>query len=119
MELAIADVDRDHARRAGLQEAVGEPSRRGAHVRRVTPLDVHVERVERIPELLAATGHEGRGLLDVELDTLVDLLPRLVVAGDEAGENERLRLASARGEPPLEEQRVQALLHARVVRSKR
>ena len=37
MELPVADVDRDHPRGAGLEQAVGEAAGRGADVGAVAP----------------------------------------------------------------------------------
>ena len=112
MELAVADVDRDDARRTGLEQAVREPARRGADVGAVAARDVDGERVERVLQLLAAARDEARRPLDVELGVLGDLLARLVVAGDEPGEHERLRLRARLREPALDEEHVEALLHA-------
>ena len=39
VELAVADVDRDHLARSALQQAVGEPAGRGAHVERAPACD--------------------------------------------------------------------------------
>ena len=54
VQLAVADVERDHARGAALEQDVGEPARRGADVEAVEPGRVDAERVERVRELLAA-----------------------------------------------------------------
>ena len=58
----------------------------------------------------------GGGALDRELGVLVHLVAGLVVPVDEAGEHECLRLRPRLGEPALDEQDVEALLHARVTR---
>ena len=57
-ELAAADVDRDHVRRAAPQQAVGEAAGRRADVDRAPARDVDAERVERARELRAAARHE-------------------------------------------------------------
>ena len=80
MELAVADVERDHARGAALEQAVGEAAGRRADVEAVPARRVDAERVERVRELLAAARDEPRRALDLELAPLVDLLPGLVVA---------------------------------------
>ena len=53
VELAVADVERDHPRRAALQQAVGEAAGRGAEVETVASRRIDAERVERVRELLA------------------------------------------------------------------
>ena len=92
MQLAVADVERDHTGSTALEQDVGEAARGGADVEAVAPRRIDPERVERVVELLAASRDESRPALDGELGALVDLLPRLRVAGDEAGEDQRLRL---------------------------
>ena len=64
---------------------------------------IDAECVEGVRELLAAARHVGGAALDGELGVLVDLLPRLVVAGDEPGHHERLRLRPRFGETSLDE----------------
>ncbi len=112
MELAVADVERDHVRCAALEEDVGEAARRGTDVEAAPARDLDAERVERVRELLAAPGDEARWPLDGELGRLVDLLARLAMAGHQAREDERLRLCAAFGEPALDQQDVEPLLHA-------
>ena len=81
VELAAADVESDHPRRAALEQDVGEAAGRGADVERVAPGRVDVELVEGVRELLPAARDEPRRPLDDELCRLVDLLARLLVAG--------------------------------------
>ena len=80
VQLAVADVDRDHARGAALEQAVGEAAGRGADVERSRARRVDAERLERVRELLAAARDEPRRPLDHELDVVGDLRARLVVA---------------------------------------
>ena len=54
MQLPVADVDRDHARGAALQQDVGEAAGRRADVEHVEARRVDAELVERVRELLAA-----------------------------------------------------------------
>ncbi len=115
MQLAVADVERDHARRAALQEHVREAARRGADVEAVEPADVDRERVERVRELVPGPRDVRRRLLDLERDVVRHLLARLRVSRDESGHHERLRLGARLGEPALDEQDVKPLarcLHA-------
>ena len=111
MELAVADVDRHDARRACLEQAVGEAAGRGADVHGVLARDVDAECVESVPELLAAARHVRGRHVDRDVGGLVHLLPGLLVPGDAAGKDERLRLAPGLREPSLDEQRVEPLLH--------
>ena len=62
-------------------------------------------------ELLAAAGDEARRPVDRELGVLGHLVTRLVVAGHEPREHERLGLRPALRQPPLDEQDVESLLH--------
>ena len=99
-------------RRATLQQAVGEAARGGANVDcSPAPATSTPNASSAFLELLAATGDVRRQLLDAQLDDLVDLLSGLVVARDEPGEDERLRLGAALGQAALHEQRVEPLLH--------
>ena len=110
MELPVADVQRDHARRAPLEQAVRESARRRAEVEAASPGRVDAERVERVCELLAAARDEPRRALDGEHHVLPDLLPRLVEPRNEPREDEGLSLSAALGEPALDEHDVEALL---------
>ena len=75
VQLAVADVERDHARGAALEQAVGEAARRGADVERSRgPSSVEAERVERVRELLAAARDVRRRPLDGQLGVLGHLV---------------------------------------------
>jgi YVTN family beta-propeller protein len=111
VELPVADVERDHARGAPLQEAVGEPSGRGAEVEAVLSGRIDPQLVERPRELLAAARDEARRAHDGQVDVVCDLLARLVVTGDQAGHDERLRLLPALGQSALNEENVEPLAH--------
>src|SRR5581483_8450832 len=110
VELAVADVERDHAASARLQQAVGEAPRGGAHVDAVPAPRVDAERLERVRELLASARDEARRPLDCDRLPLVHLRSRLVVPRDEPGEHHRLGLAARVRQPALDEQHVQPLL---------
>ena len=84
MQLPVADVERDHARGAALEQHVGEAAGRGADVEAVEPARVDPERVERVRELLAAARNVRRRRVDRELGVLVDLLARPSVARGQA-----------------------------------
>ena len=60
MELPVADVERNDARRASLQQAVGEAAGRRSDVEAERSFDADPERVERVRELLTAPRDEGR-----------------------------------------------------------
>ncbi len=111
VELPVADVERDDARRTVLQEAVGEAAGRGTDVDTARSGDVDAERAECVRELLAAAGDETRRGVDRELGVGVDLLPGLRASRDQPCEHERLRLRARLGEPALDEQDVEPLLH--------
>ena len=112
MQLAVADVERDHPRGAALQQHVGEAAGRGADVEAVEPGDVEAERVERIRELVSGARDVRRRRLDLERRVVGELLAGLRVPGHEPGHDERLRLGARLGEPALDEQHVEPLLHA-------
>ena len=112
MKLAVADVERDHACCAALEEDVGEAAGRGPDVDAVAAGRVDAEPVEPVRELLAATRDVLRRAVDGELGVLLDLLPGLVEAVHEPGEHERLRLRARLREPPLDEEDVYALSQA-------
>jgi hypothetical protein len=112
VQLPVADVDRRYAGGARLQERVREAASRGTHVGAVAPGDVDPERVQRRLQLVAAARHEPRRPRDFQANVIVDRLAGLVEAGDEPREDERLRLAAALREPLLDEECVEALLHA-------
>ena len=110
MKLAVADVERDHPRSAGLEEAIREPAGRGADVEAVFAADVDGEGGEGRRQLLAAAGDETRSLRDLQLGVVGDLLAGLRVPLYAAGQDERLGLRAALGQPALDEQHVQTLL---------
>ena len=119
MQLPVADVERDHARGPALEQHVGEAAGRRADVERVAPGDLDAERLERVRELLAPARDEARRLGHGQLRRLVDLLARLLVARHAPGQDERLRLRAALGEPTLDEQHVEPLLAGRSARRAR
>ena len=59
VELPVADVERDDARGAALQQHVGEAAGRGADVERLAAGDGDAEGVERVRELQAAAADVG------------------------------------------------------------
>jgi hypothetical protein len=62
MELAVADVDRDHVGRAPLEQAVGEAAGGRTGVESGSSTDVDPERVEGGVELLASPADECRAV---------------------------------------------------------
>ena len=111
-ELSVADVERRHARGTRLEEHIGEPARRRADVEAVLAGHVDVERLERVRELLAAARDEARPAATSSDGDVVDLLAGLVVPGHAPREDERLGLRTALGEPALDEEDVEPLLHS-------
>src|SRR3546814_4428761 len=59
VQLAVADVEGDHARRAALEQAVGEAAGRGSDVEGATARDLDVEAAQRTLELLSAAANEA------------------------------------------------------------
>src|SRR3989442_13614976 len=112
MQSPVTAVERDPAPRAAREQDVGETAGGGADVDRVDPGDIEAERVERVRELVPGARDVGRPTLERQLDRLVDLSARLVVAGHEPGEHERLRLRAALAEAALHQQYVQWCLDA-------
>ena len=111
MQLPVADVDRDHAGNAVLEQTVGEAAGGRADVDRVATVELDLEPLERVGELLAAAGDEARRPVDRKLGILRHLVTRLVEARHEPGEHERLSLRPALRQPTFDEQDVEALLH--------
>jgi hypothetical protein len=117
MELAVADIYREDARRSCLQQTVGEAAGRCTHVRAIASRDDHAKLIERALQLLAAARHEARWAIHSKLRILVHLLSRFVVARNEAGQDEGVCLAPALREPSLDENRIEALFHRILTRS--
>ena len=67
VELAVADVERDHPGRAALEEHVCEAAGRSSDVERIATRYFDAERIESVRELLAAPGDVRRRLLDGQL----------------------------------------------------
>src|SRR5690348_7853524 len=111
VQLMRPDVEGDHSPCATLQEHVREAAGRRADVDAVEPGRIDAEPVEPVRELRAAARDVRLLSLDGQLDRLIDLRPRLVVAWDEPRHDERLRLRSRLGEAALDEEDVDALLH--------
>ena len=94
VELAVAHVERDHARRAALKQDVGEASRRGPDVERFAPVDLNAERVERVGELDASTPdvrmvRRRQHHVRVSSDSRAGFCDRLTVDENLACENQR------------------------------
>ena len=113
MELAVADVERDHARGAAPEQDVGEAAGRRADVDAAQPRGIDAEEVEPVRELLPAARDVLRPTLDDELGVVRHLLAGLVVAANEPGHHERLCLGARLREPTLDEHDVEPLLHRR------
>src|SRR5215467_1902198 len=78
VELAGADVDRVHTRGALLEQAIGEPARRGADVQTDSPGHLDLEVVERVDELLAPAAHVGAPRPDLDGGPWSDQDARLI-----------------------------------------
>ena len=114
-ELAAAHVESVDARRAALQQHVGEAAGRRADVEADEPGRVDPERVEAGRELVAAAADVGLGVVDLDARRRVDQVAGLaVVPGgvalphpDLAGQHERLGAAPRLDQPALDEQLVE------------
>ncbi len=96
IELAVADVERDHVARAALQQDVGEAAGRRADVERAASADGNGEDVEGVRELDAAAADVrmiGSDQRDVGARRHggAGLRHDLAVDGDLAGEDQRAR----------------------------
>ena len=110
VELPVADVERNDPRRAALQEAVGEASVEAPRSRQSLPLG-STPSASRACASFSPPRETNRGGRSTSSATSSrDLLPGLFEPGHEPGENERLRLRAALGEPALHEHDVEALL---------
>jgi hypothetical protein len=114
VQLAVADVDCDHARRAALEQHVSEPAGGCAHVEAVAPAQVDAERVQRVCKLLAAARDVRRRGLELEFRLLVDLRARLRVTAHAPRQDKRLCLRARIREPALYQENVESLLHSAV-----
>ena len=119
MQLAAADIDREHQAGAVRQQHLGEAAGRGADVEADMILDVDRVVLQRARELDAAARHKGmRGLRlqhGVGGDGLRRFCDRLVVGDDEAGLDRRARPRPALEQAALDQQDVGALAGRRVM----
>ena len=109
MQLAVTDVERDHAGGPALQQDVGEPARRCAEIETVEPGRIDRQHIERVLELESRAGDVRRRSFDLEQSRLVDLLAGLRMAANETGHHQRLGLRPALGQAALDEQDVEPL----------
>ena len=111
MQLAIPDVEGDHACGVTSKQDVGEAARRSADVQAVPPGRIDAERSERVCKLDPAPRDVRLSLRHFELGRLVHLLAGLVVPGHAARKQECLSLAAAFREPALDQQHIDPFLH--------
>ncbi len=112
IELSVADVERDDARRAALQQDVGEAAGRGADVECQPAGDDDPEHVERVGELDAAAPHVrviGRHQLDarVRRDRGARLRRDLSVHGHPVREDHRASPLTRRRQPAIDDQHIE------------
>ena len=112
-DLAESGVDGGHVGRAALQQAIGESSRRRAHIEARAPAHIDVPMIEGAGQLDAAPADE-RQVLSQQPDggirahryaRLVDLL---LIDEDAASKDERTRPLAAGCEPALHEENIDA-----------
>ena len=112
MQLPVAHVERDHARRAALQKHVREPAGRRADVEAV---DARRRRPRRRRAHSRACARRATRTAAARRPRAVPPRPPARPASsarDASGHHERLRLRARLGEPTLDEQDVKPLLHA-------
>ena len=111
VELPVAHVHGDHARRAALQEPVHEAAGRTAEVDRVFALDLDLKLPQGVVELVAAArdvaGARGDGDLGVLGDWSAGLVRDLSRDAHLAGEHGGARLGAGREQPPFDEQGIE------------
>src|SRR5829696_495315 len=113
VELAVADIDRQHPLCSSLQENVGKSSRRCSRIDARASLHPHAKPVDSRVEFLAGARDEAIFRVDKEGFAWGDAQARLghdpVANSHAAGEDKTLGPAPALGETPLDEQGVQPL----------
>ena len=115
VELAVADVDRDHRTRAAREQHVGEAAGRGADVEAGEAVGIEAEGVERRGELDPAA--RGPGVRLARLDPRVlgervgGFAHGLAVGADQPGGDRRLRAGAAGEESAFDENKIGALAH--------
>ena len=112
IELAVADVERDHARRAPAEEDVGEAAGRGADVERKTAGHVDPEPVERVRELDAAASDIRMIRLDqrqirVRINRRAGFGHDFAIHADETSEDQRARAFARRHQAPRDQRRIE------------
>ena len=113
IELAVADVDGPHARRAALQQAIGESAGGAPDIEANSAGDIDAEMIERRRQLVRRRGSR-RACAAVTLTWLslgtrsAGLVALLAVDEYVAGENQRARLFAGIGQPALDQELVDA-----------
>lgn len=112
-ELSIAHVDGIDPRRTALEQTVGKPSGRGAHVRANEVSRVYLECVESAFQFQAAAAHvlerSANDYLGILRHRSTHLADDLTIDLHVAGENEGLGPRSRLGQLSLNQQRIQPL----------
>src|SRR5215218_9105204 len=112
VELAITYVDGEHPLGSSLQECVGKPSCRCSGIETGTSLHPHAKLVDGGVQFLAGPRHKAFGLVDRQ--RLISAEARAcfghyhISHAHAAREDQTLSSAPARGEAPLDEQRIQS-----------
>ena len=112
VDLPVADVERDDARGAALEQDVGEAAGGGADIQRLAAVDGDGERVERVRELQPAAADVRmvwRDQRDVRgrIDLCAGFRVRLAVNADLAGQNQRARPLARRRQPFIDNELVE------------
>src|SRR5579863_8219029 len=114
IELAVANVDRPHARCAALEQAIGEAAGGGADVETNAALDVDGPMIESRRQLVTAAADEGHALKQLDLSiaghAVAGLFGFLAVEEHVPGENQSLRLFARIGQTAINQDLIETCL---------
>ena len=115
MQLAAADIDGPHARRAALQQAIRESAGGRSHVKTYASSDIDSEMIDRGRELPSSAAHVRHGLKHFDAAGGIDAVSRLVaflsVDHDLPGDDQRAGFLARRYECALEQELKVPLFH--------
>jgi aminoglycoside 6'-N-acetyltransferase len=115
VQLAVADVESDHARGSSLEQDVREPAGGGSDVEAIAPGRVDAKRFKGLGKLDPASRDVRLPLRHRKLGAVVHLLARLRMSRNAAGEDEGLGLRPALRKPALDKEEVDSFLHAPMI----
>ena len=115
VELAMTDVESDHAGRPALEEHIGKAAGRSADVERLATVDGDAEGIERMRQLDSAAPDIWvvrflEGDFRILRDWRSGFLHGLAIDDDDAGQNQRRGTLARRGQAAIDKQNVQSNL---------